>query len=436
MELVATLFSPASEEAVIGSLLINPSLWDVLNLEPKHFYLGKHKLIWEACQNIAMRGLDMDYLQVAHELDRSGKLNEIGGEAFLVGVINMVPSSLHAEGYAASIRDLWSRREVVRIAQDLAKAAGDKDGNLDASVGSLMSELSGAANVNRGAVHWSTYLNQAQEEAEVRRETPGGCWGLRTGFNDFDYITGGLQLSELLLVAAEPGIGKSIWTTQLAKQLAENAGAGVIYSLEMLGVSVARRVISGASQVRTRIMKSGQGWTNDLWEKYTETVQELAGLDVYMSDADGWTTTNLRADLARLKRTVGIQWFVVDYSFLLADGDGKLNEIEKTALVIARLKGICKALNLAGIVIHSMNKAGINAGVDINGMTRLRGSGQVLYDADIILTMSMPDRNNPNLIRFEFGKGRELENPRGYFELIRLPELPWYGSVTTVNLNQ
>jgi replicative DNA helicase len=426
------LYSPTTEESIIGSLIVNPDGLHDLRLSPDDFYIRRWGMVFEAM----LRHEKPDMVTICVELDKRGQLEEVGGSAELTRLSNSAMFNSYVrdlEQYAAIIREKATRRRLVAQAQALAMAANNQERPLDEAVSAILAEIAANASSGKGAQHWSAYLEQADAEIEARRAAPLKIWGLPTGFADFDYITGGLQLSELLLLAAAPGVGKSIFVMQLATQLAEGGHPGAYYSLEMTGRAVARRALSAASGVQARVLKSGNGWTEDGYTAYYAGLEALASLPVYMADDTGWTTNRLQSDLARLKRTHGIKWFVVDYSFMLTDGDGKLNEIEKTALVISRLKSICKALDLTGAVIHSMNKGGMSSdGAELSG---LRGSGQVTYDTDLALFMSIPDPQNQGYIRLTFGKGRELENPRGYFDLVRLPGLPKYQAAQAYQLN-
>jgi replicative DNA helicase len=253
-----------------------------------------------------------------------------------------------------------------------------------------MIDLTATSFTGQGAIPWAHYLTQAYNFVDERHAHPGGVWGIPTGFKDFDILTGGLQLTELLLVAGQAGVGKSILIMQMAQQIAEQKYPGALYSLEMLGRSIGVRALSAASGIPSRTLKSG-GMTDDQWPQFARAVEVQESFPIYMSDNEFWTTAGLRADLARLKRQANIQWFMVDYSYLIADGQGILNETERTQLVIAALKGICKSLNLAGIVIHSLNKLG-----------ELRGSGQIKYEADVVLNVTMPDEMHPENIRCSF----------------------------------
>jgi hypothetical protein len=123
-----------------------------------------------------------------------------------------------------------------------------------------------------------------------------------------------------------------------------------------------------------------------------------------------------------------VEWFVLDYAYLLQDGRG-MSENDRTGIVSARMKGICRSMNMAGIVIHSMNKAGIGAAVP--GMTSVRGSGQQVYDTDLLLFLVKGETENS--VMCIFGKGRELENQKQAFELIRLPGYPALGDASPVH---
>jgi replicative DNA helicase len=149
-----------------------------------------------------------------------------------------------------------------------------------------------------------------------------------------------------------------------------------------------------------------------------------------MSDSVEWTTAALRSDLSRLKKIHGIEWFIIDYSYLIQDGMGKLSEMDRTQIIMSNLKGIAKTLNLAGIVIHSMTKAGMQ---DSSGsQAGIRGSGQVTYDADVILLLldhqPSTGQPNPNMITAKFGKGREMDNAKKKFHLVKLPGFPAFGN--------
>ena len=142
-------------------------------------------------------------------------------------------------------------------------------------------------------------------------------------------------------------------------------------------------------------------------------------LPLYLSDSVHWTTASIRADLARLKIQHGVQWFVLDYAYLLRDGAG-LSENDRTGMISSYIKAITRSLNMAGIVIHSLNKAGMGGGLP--GGENIRGSGQQFYDTDLL--MFLVKSEIPNTVTCVFGKGRELENPKQAFELRKLEGFP------------
>jgi replicative DNA helicase len=272
------------------------------------------------------------------------------------------------------------------------------------------------------AVHVNQYTRTVIEQAIERMEDPRDVWGIPTGYADFDRITGGLQPGEVLNVSGDPGIGKSIFVDQMGFQMALCDRPGVIYTLEMPGEQVVRRRLSYASRMAMREIKTGR-FAPERLADLERAVEDINALPLYMSDSVHWSTASLRADLTRLKALREIEWFVLDYAYLLQDGRG-LSENDKTGLISAQLKGICRSLRLAGVVILSQNKEGMREKAKTG--VGLRGSGQQFYDADLILFLNEIE-DEKGAIMVTFGKGRELEESKKGFRLTRIAGFPAFG---------
>jgi replicative DNA helicase len=428
---ITNLYSPHAEESLVGAALINPEIISQVDAQAGDFYISKNGMIWDVLESLNKRGINPDYVTVCDELENRKQLSDVGGHAYIGGLISGTPSSMGAQDYARIVKDLAARRHTIRVASDLVNLAMNQEKELTQSISEIMTELNKSASVNRGAVHWSRYLGQAYDLIEERAKNPQDNWGIPTGFIDYDRITGGLQSTEIMLLSGEPGKGKSIIALQMAEQMAAAGHPGALYSLEMLGQAVTLRALSTKAKIESRKLKSGRVG-DDQWAQLIAAFESLSDLPIYMSDAVDWTTAGLRADLSRLKKLHKIEWFIIDYSYLVQDGMGKLNEIERTQVVIANLKAIAKTLGLAGVIIHSMTKAGMQAATA--SQTNLRGSGQVTYDADVILFLMdhQPGQGqpSPNMITCVFGKGRELDDPRRFFHLVKLPGFPAFGNYT------
>jgi replicative DNA helicase len=295
--------------------------------------------------------------------------------------------------------------------------------------------LADTGEIRGGAIPFRDVLSNLYDEVSERAESPLDIWGIRTGFPKFDKLTGGLQPGELFILSGEPGVGKSMLAMQMAAQMAKGQ-PGVIYSIEMKSISVARRLVSGKSSIPTRDLKTGKVREED-WPIFTHVFEELSDLPIHISDCARMNILSLRKDISRLVATQGIRWFVLDYLYLLDEGP---NEIERTQRASSGLKTICREFDLSGTAIHSMNKAGIasvgQGSDDAPTQDKLRGSGQSIYDADLIafLTKYNP-KSDPGLIKvlpkdqenvrmLWFGKGRELEDNDKMIKFVKRPNLP------------
>lgn len=431
------LYNEDAEKSLIGSVIIEPSNYQTANISEEHFFIKRNGIIWKAVGNLLKKGISVDIETLIDELDRTNELSKIGGSAYLANIIATVPFSTHAESYAQIIRDYYRRRNLLEISQKLAVSVYDKDSNLDDEITRIIDNISNNVFIQKGAEHWKKYLSDFYDDLDNRIKNPNNIWGIQTGLNDFDKITGGLQLGEMMLLSGMPGMGKSMLAMQMGVQMAKNH-PGAIYSVEMPGVQMVRRIISSYSNVEVRKMKSGNVSDEEI-ENIIHAYEKLNNYNVYLSDSSHWTTSALRADLQRLKIKNKIKWFVFDYMFLAEDGAG-MTETERTTYLSRQFKIICRQLSLAGIIIHSMRKPS-----NTNNRPEqyeLRSSFQAAYDADLICFLheftplnpeeqQIPENERQNLRSLSFGKGRELENPKKIIHLVKKPTIPMFGDLKT-----
>lgn len=410
------------EEAVLGAVLIDPRLLPQLDLRAAHFYLHRHGFIWEAARACHAQAGTFDILTLTEELNRRGQLVEIGGPAYLVALVNAVPFTYHAPEYAGQLRDLAARRDLIQLANQMAEAAFQVNKPLLETQARLIEQLTQITPVQQNTEPLAAWM--ARAEARIARVAETGVTpGMMTGYTDFDALTGGLQGGRLIVVSGEPGMGKTIWAENLARNLAKNHYPGNFYSSEMPEEDMSNRMLSAETGLEVDALENGRLQARD-WPLLAHAVEYLQSLPVYSSDASNWTVPALRADLTRAKHERGIRWFVFDYMNLLRDEYGE-SDIDRTKYLSRHLTYLCRDLDLCGIVVQSIVKSGFGK----PGLEALAGSVQLAFDASLVLfvTEHTPDdgtQPSPDMRTVLVKKGRHLKNPRRYFYLYKQPNLP------------
>ena len=417
------------EEALIGAIITTPDLIDICGVEAHHFYLERCRIVYDTIRKLRAKGQQADYITLISALKASGKLDTIGGAQYVTKLASGQFWGHNVNSYATIVRDAARRRNLIDIASRTAQLATNGE-DIDDSLPELIDGMTRSAEMTGRTRSIADVMSDIYDEVETAMKHPTETWGIMTGFPAYDRITGGLQAGETLMMSGEPGIGKSLLAMAMAANMGRTA-PGVIYSMEMKDTQVGRRLVSGHSKVAASALKKGTLSGED-WERFLGAIEHFSALPITISDATGWTTTALRADMARLKSTNKIKWFVVDYLHLLSDGI-TLGETERTALCSRGLKNAAMSLNLAGIVINSMTKAGMDSVAPTQ--TGMRGSGQVLHDADIITFLTkypaagIPNehvrpQDRENLRVLWFSKGRELEADKKRITLVKQPGFP------------
>lgn len=423
----AVPFDEDAEESAIGAVLINPDAFYEVDILPDHFYITRNAWIWAAISALIHRKVNPDYVTLCNELNKDGKLGEIGGPAHLTAMINRVPSSLYIADYVDIVKDMAARRKMIISAHNLVKGAYDYKRTVTDTSGTTIADLSSINMPRGGAVHVKEYLDPVYDTAVERKLNPSDLWGFSTGFKDVDRLTGGGQRKETWYIAGEPGVGKSKLALSLAKNLAKQNLGVVVYSVEMGGESFARRLWSADSKIPTRLIKNGSVHDND-WAVLTHSFERLCDdkFPFYLSDKSGLTLGELRADLARMKQQYGIVAFVVDY-LLIMGGTGGMDDNERSAYLSGGIQEIVKTFDLWGITVNSVTKDVMDTRkAKQSGM---RGSSQVIHDADVIAFLTRHiakdgEVKRRNVVTWTFVKGREIDHIPAAVDLYAHPDYP------------
>lgn len=431
-----TVYSDVAERAVLSAAIINPGCIPDIDLMAEDFYVERNRVIWKTLTSLSSRGIEPDFVTLTTSLEKQGRLEDIGGSSYLAELANEESSSWLYGQYALSVKDYGRRRRVIRAAQELATAAFDLKSDLDEKTENVIRALVMDTSGKSGAIQIGQAVSELYDDVQERIENPRDMWGLQTGFLDYDRITGGLQDEdgEVLYIAGEPGVGKSILSIQMGLHLSLSGYPGAVYSLEMKNRQVVRRLISAMARIATKKLKTGRLDENEI-SAFIRECERLAKLNLFIYDGSIFTMRDLRNDVARLKARYGIRWFVLDYLYLMQSNNP--DEIERSAELSRGVKQICKDYQVAGITVNSITKSGMDTS-ELR-KSNVRGSGQVIHDADVILLMTEHQNKpfepkNENLKTCQFAKGRDLAGPAIKFNLFKHNDFPLLESVEVKKL--
>lgn len=401
------IYNMDAEKAVIGSVLVDPGCFAEIGLLAGQFYIERHRWIWETFERLTSKRLPIDFVTLTTDLQEGGKLVEIGGPAYLTSLINESPTSINVGAYAALVKTEATNREYLRIANILATGAYNGDLDITGTIDSLIKTQL----VEGGAHSLSESLRELDKQVVERVANPCKVWGIPTGIYDLDDSTGGLHPQETTLLVGPPEVGKTTLLLQVCIDVAIKEHRHVaLYEMEMDTQRLLHRAIYMLGGPSPRKLKSGYFEDGD-YENYLKAMDILDTPYLHISDSPMMTTTQMRADLVRLRSRYPIELVGVDYLNLFTDSDGS-NDNERSKLRSRRFRAICREANVCGISIQSLNKSGIEKSVaDIQDVS---GPAEIGFDADWIYALSK-DENNVKMVPL---KGRDADK-RGVITLAR-----------------
>ena len=252
-----------SEEAVLGSVLINPEAYFDLAefLDADDFYIHRHRWIWEAFKRLVEKRSPIDFLTVTNELEHQDQLAEVGGAAYLTTLMNNVPSALHAESYGHIIEETAVRRRMLDAANRIAKLAYDEETGLEAVMDDAEKAVFGVSEkrMTRDLAPINEVLSDFYDHISDLAARPDDIHGVPTGFIDLDRLLTGLQPSDLIIVAGRPGMGKTGFALSLAKNAAQTHKKHVaIFSLEMGNDQLVQRLLAQQTGIDSQRLRTGK----------------------------------------------------------------------------------------------------------------------------------------------------------------------------------
>jgi replicative DNA helicase len=433
--------SREAEEALLGSVLINPeAYYDVAQfLRGDDFYIHRHRWIWDTFVRLHERRVPVDFLTVSEELDQLGQLAEIGGPAYLTGLINNVPTSLHAEAYGRIVEATSIRRRMLSAANDIAKLAYQQEASLETVMDEAEKAVFGVSErrMTRDLQHIQQVLSEYYDRIDQLAGRDEETLGVPTGFIDLDHLLGGLQQSDLLIVAGRPGSGKTAFMLSAAKNAAQKYKKHVaIFSLEMANEQLVQRMIAQETGIDSQRLRSGK-LEEDEWPLFTQAIEVLSDTTIFLDDTPALTPLQLRTKCRRLHMEFQLDLILVDYLQLMSSGVRSENRVQEVSYISRNMKILARELSVPVLAAAQLSRAVEQRADKEPQLSDLRESGSLEQDADIVMFIHRPelyekDTLKKNIAQIKVAKHRN--GPTGTIELVFRSSIAKFENAATQNI--
>jgi len=418
---------PQSEEAetsVLGAVLIDKDAVVAVAefLRPEHFYDQALGQIYEAALELYEEGVPVDLLTVAERLKKKKVLTKVGGRAHLAKLANAVPTSSHAAYYAQIVKDLYTKRELISSASKISETAFDEGISADEALDKaeqLIFSLS-QRHLKGIPVSLRDVLAESFDRLDELQKRGEGMRGVPTGFTDLDNMLAGFQRSNLIVMAARPGVGKTALVLNIARHVTvEEKQPVCFFSLEMSKEELVDRLLIRQAQIDSWKMKTGHLDEKD-FTNLSEAMGILAEAPLYIDDTPALSVLEMRTKARRLQTETGIELIIVDYLQLIK-GRGLDNRVQEVAEITQGLKNLARELRVPVIAVSQLSRAVEVRGTQRPRLADLRESGSIEQDADVVIFLYREDEENREAITCEIAKHRN--GPVGSFGLYFNPKL-------------
>lgn len=379
-------FSLIAEQSLLGSILIDPDSFNEVAdmLVATDFYLTEHTQIYLAMQELFLRNREIDLVTLIDMLVQKGIYDKSGGENYIRQIGEAVPNALNVKDYARIVKDKSSLRQLITACAEIEEAAYAEQDEVQQIVGLAESKIFAIAQGRdtKNFVHIRDAMLSIFDRLHVLQENKDAFAGTKTGFSGLDAVLAGMGNSDLVLVGARPGMGKTSFALNIATNVAQQTQKTVcIFSLEMSAEQLVTRVLSSEAMVDSYSLRTGQ-ISDESWDHLAETASNLSSCEILIDDTTGITVTGMKA---KLRRVQNLGLVVIDYLQLMQADHRIDNRVQEVADISRNLKVMAKELNVPVICCAQLSR-GPESRTDKKPMlSDLRDSGAIEQDADVVM---------------------------------------------------
>ena len=383
------------EEAVLGAILIDKNAMAEVGdmLSPEVFYKESHKEIFKATEILFQNAEPIDVMTVKNQLQQNKKLKLCGGAHYLAELTNKVISSANIEYHCRIIVQKHIQRELISTCSEIIQTSYEDSTDAIELLDQVESKIFSISesNIKKKYLNASKLIQHAIKEIERIGNLPSGLSGIPSGFHEIDEITSGWQNSELIIIAARPGMGKTAFVLSMARNIAVDYKLPIaIFSLEMSSIQLITRLITSETGLSQQKLRSGDLEPHE-WTQLHHKIKQIEQANIFIDDTPALSIFDLRAKCRRLQSEHGIKMIIIDYLQLMSTRDHKGNREQEISHISRSLKSIAKELEVPVIALSQLSRAVENRPGKRPVLSDLRESGAIEQDADIVSFIYRPE---------------------------------------------
>ena len=425
-----------AEKSVLGAALIDPSAINLVFefLRPEHFYAPEHQIIFSAMMTQYEKQEPIDLITLRNELQKEGNIKKIGGASYLSELINTVPTAAYIEHYGHIVKDHHTKRKLIELSSKLVESAFDEKGDAKKLLDHAEKEIFSLSqeHMHQDFMELKEVLADSFDRLEEFIKSGTKLRGVSTGYSAIDNKLSGLQDSNLIIIAARPGIGKTTLALNIAMNVAVHEKKPVgFFSLEMSKEELVDRLLVGQADIDAWKLKTGR-LSDDDYKSLTDAMGDLSEAPIFIDDSPGISVLEMRTKARKLMVEKNLKLLIVDYLQLADSGRRFDSRVSEVSFISQGLKNLARELKIPVIAISQLSRAVEQRGTKKPQLADLRESGAIEQDADVVCFLYQEEdteellEKEKRLIKLFVAKHRN--GPTGEIELMfRADRVKFYG---------